>query len=227
MARSAPIRRASRTAGSRKRAEGNAGRYHHGALREALLEAAERILRRDGIGGLSLRAAAREAGVSHAAPKNHFGDVTGLLSELAALGFERFAATIGRGLQAEDSPDRRLAALGRGYVAFARAHPDLFLLMFRSERLDMSRPALRAAAGGSLRLLSEAVGARRGERMAGNPTLDQLAEIAVSWSLAHGFSMLLIDNRLRPLLAELPPDTGADLLFSAMLDVLRSRRRGG
>jgi AcrR family transcriptional regulator len=196
-------------------------------LREALLEAAERILRRDGIGGLSLRAAAREAGVSHAAPKNHFGDVTGLLSEIAALGFERFAATIGRSLQDEDSPDRRLAALGRGYVAFARAHPDLFLLMFRSERLDMSRPALRAAAAGSLRLLSEAVGARRGEKVAGNPTLAQLAEIALSWSLAHGFSMLLIDNRLRPLLAELPPDTGADTLFSAMLDVLRSRRRDG
>jgi AcrR family transcriptional regulator len=196
-------------------------------LREALLEAAERILRRDGIGGLSLRAAAREAGVSHAAPKNHFGDVTGLLSEIAALGFERFAATIGRSLQDEDSPDRRLAALGRGYVAFARAHPDLFLLMFRSERLDMSRPALRAAAAGSLRLLSEAVGARRGEKVAGNPTLGQLAETALSWSLAHGFSMLLIDNRLRPLLAKLPPDTGADTLFSAMLDVLRSRRRDG
>lgn len=227
MTRSAPIRRVSRAAGSRKRAEGNTGRYHHGALREALLEAAERILRRDGIGGLSLRAAAREAGVSHAAPKNHFGDVTGLLSEIAALGFERFAATIGRSLQDEDSPDRRLAALGRGYVAFARAHPDLFLLMFRSERLDMSRPALRAAAAGSLRLLSEAVGARRGEKVAGNPTLGQLAETALSWSLAHGFSMLLIDNRLRPLLAKLPPDTGADTLFSAMLDVLRSRRRDG
>ncbi|MBL8690083.1 MAG: WHG domain-containing protein [Rhodospirillaceae bacterium] len=192
-----------------------------------MLEAAERILRRDGIGGLSLRAAAREAGVSHAAPKNHFGDVAGLMSELAARGFERFAATMGRSLQAEDAPDRRLAALGRGYVAFARAHPDLFLLMFRSERLDMSRPALRTAAAGSLRLLSEAVGARRGEKMAVNPTLAQLAEIAVSWSLAHGFSMLLIDNRLRPLLAELPADNGADLLFTAMLDGLRSRRRGG
>ena len=53
------------------------------------------------------------------------------------------------------------------------------------------------------------------------------SETALSWSLAHGFSMLLIDNRLRPLLAKLPPDTGADTLFSAMLDVLRSRRRDG
>ena len=66
--------------------------YHHGSLREALLQAAERILERDGIQGLTLRAAAREAGVSHAAPKNHFGDMTGLLSDLAAVGFERFVA---------------------------------------------------------------------------------------------------------------------------------------
>src|SRR5260370_35219413 len=64
--------------------------YHHGSLREAMLRAAERILERDGIAGLTLRAAAREAGVSHAAPKNHFGDIRGLLSELAALGFARF-----------------------------------------------------------------------------------------------------------------------------------------
>src|SRR5512139_1646614 len=64
--------------------------YHHGALRDALLQAAERVLERDGLPGLTLRAVAREAGVSHAAPTHHFGDLTGLLSELAAIGFRRF-----------------------------------------------------------------------------------------------------------------------------------------
>src|SRR5215210_6599564 len=64
--------------------------YHHGALRDGLLEAAERVLERDGLGGLTLRAVAREAGVSHAAPTHHFGDLTGMLSELAAIGFRRF-----------------------------------------------------------------------------------------------------------------------------------------
>src|SRR5499433_3947205 len=68
--------------------------YHHGALREALLTADERILERDGMPGLTLRAAAREAGVSHAAPTHHFGDLTGLLSELAALGFRQFNAAM-------------------------------------------------------------------------------------------------------------------------------------
>ena len=76
--------------------------YHHGSLREALLQAAERILERDGIKGLTLRAAAREAGVSHAAPKNHFGDLSGLLSELAAVGFERFVATLQAGVRDGD-----------------------------------------------------------------------------------------------------------------------------
>src|SRR6478735_4730536 len=68
--------------------------YHHGSLDTALLDAAERILEEKGIQGLTLRATAREAGVSHAAPKNHFGDLTGLLSELAAVGFGRFRAAM-------------------------------------------------------------------------------------------------------------------------------------
>src|ERR1043166_3542477 len=76
----------------KRRTAKRAAPYHHGSLREAMLRAAESILERDGIQGLTLRAAAREAGVSHAAPKNHFGDLSGLLSELAAVGFERFVA---------------------------------------------------------------------------------------------------------------------------------------
>src|SRR5438046_7955088 len=64
--------------------------YHHGALRDALLQAAERVLERDGLAGLTLRAVAREAGGSHAAPTHHFADLTGLLSELAASGCRQF-----------------------------------------------------------------------------------------------------------------------------------------
>ena len=61
--------------------------------------AAERVLERDGLGGLTLRAVAREAGVSHAAPTHHFGDLTGLLSELAAIGFRHVQRGDGRGSQ--------------------------------------------------------------------------------------------------------------------------------
>ena len=198
--------------------------YHHGSLRKALLQAAERILERDGIQGLTLRAAAREAGVSHAAPKNHFGDLSGLLSELAAVGFERFVAFMQANVREGDPPPQRLAALGRGYVTFARTHPGLFLPMFRSERLDMQRPALRAAVDASSRVLSGTVGAVRDESLAPELTMSQAASVVGAWSLVHGFAMLLLDGRLKTLMARLPPGTDADALLTAIFDGRRSKR---
>ena len=190
--------------------------YHHGSLREAMLQAAERILERDGIQGLTLRAAAREAGVSHAAPKNHFGDLSGLLSELAAVGFERFVALMQANVRESDPPPQRMAGIGRGYVTFARTHPGLFLLMFRSERLDMQRPALRAAVDASSRVLSGAVGAVRDESLAPELTLSQAASVVGAWSLVHGFAMLLLDGRLKALMARLPPGTDPNALLGAI-----------
>ncbi len=190
--------------------------YHHGALREALLKAAERLLERNGVQGLTLRAAAREAGVSHAAPKHHFGDLSGLLTELAIIGFERFRNYLAAGLRDDLSPPEKLGAIGRGYVAFAKAHPGLFLMMFRSERLDMSRPALRAATRASQEVLESALGqgGAGGERL----TLEAAGRIASAWSLVHGFSILLIDGRWRPLLARLPEGTTAEDLLEAVID---------
>src|ERR1700737_3770146 len=156
-----PSREALR-AGKKRRAAKRAAPYHHGSLREAMLRAAESILERDGIGGLTLRAAAREAGVSHAAPKNHFGDVMGLLSDLAAVGVARFRAAMEAHIRKSDPAPARLEAIGRGYVSFARTHPDLFLLMFRSERLDFTRPALRSAADAAPATLAGTVRGWRG-----------------------------------------------------------------
>src|SRR5262247_3549711 len=101
----------------RPRRAAAAAPYHHGSLREAMVEAAERILERDGIAGLTLRAAAREAGVSHAAPKNHFSDIRGLLSELAAVGFVRFGAALVANIRKSDPAPAQLEAIGRGYVS--------------------------------------------------------------------------------------------------------------
>ena len=211
-----PSPRATQTGARKLRKPKRPESYHHGSLRRALLQAAERILERDGIQGLTLRAAAREAGVSHAAPMNHFGDLSGLLSELAAVGFERFVAMMQTNLRDDDPPARRMDTIGHGYVAFARAHPGLFLLMFRSERLDMSRPALRAASSASAQVLSGAVAARREENVDASLTLPQAAGIVAAWSLVHGFAMLLLDGRLQPILARLPPGNDADTLLEAI-----------
>src|SRR5215471_10168940 len=214
----APSRKA--LPGKKRRAAKRAAPYHHGSLREAMLRAAESILERDGIGGLTLRAAAREAGVSHAAPKNHFGDVMGLLSDLAAVGFARFRATMEAHVRKSDPAPARLEAIGRGYVSFARTHPDLFLLMFRSERLDFTRPALRLAADAALDVLAGTVRAVRDEPMQATLTVPQAAQMVVAWSLVHGFAMLLLDDRLKQLIARLP--AGVDEM--AFLPAIFERR---
>src|SRR2546430_15993396 len=102
----APSRKAPR-AGKKRPAAKHAAPYHHGSLREAMLRAAESILERDGIGGLTLRAAAREAGVSDAAPKNHFGDVMGVLGDLAAVGVARVRAAMGAHIGKSDPAPAR------------------------------------------------------------------------------------------------------------------------
>lgn len=183
--------------------------YHHGALREALLAAAETIIRRDGLPALTLRAAAREAGVSHAAPSHHFGDLPGLLTELAAVGFARFAAQL---KEINASPHRKRWDGARAYVAFAGANPALFQLMFRSDRLDISRPSFVAARAEAYRLLAQARGV-----VTDTPSVEELGNIIGGWSLIHGFSMLLLDGRLKPVLAAAPEGTSMDDLFEAVL----------
>jgi AcrR family transcriptional regulator len=182
-----------------------------------MLAAAERILERDGIAGLTLRAAAREAGVTHAAPKNHFSDVRGLLSELAAVGFARFGAALVADVREDTPPKARLAAIGHGYVTFAQRNPGLFLLMFRGERLDFRRPSLRTAAEAAFGVLAGVVGAQRREPPNTPLTLSQAAHITAAWSLVHGFAMLMLDGRLKPLIASMPDGTDEMTLLAAIL----------
>jgi AcrR family transcriptional regulator len=165
--------------------------YHHGSLRQALLDAAEAIIDRNGVDALTLRGAAREAGVSHGAPAHHFGDLAGLLSDVAAAGFVRLRETI-EAEAAGAEPEDYVRALGRGYVRFARRHPGVFLLMFRSGRLDWSSPALSAAGPAAFALLS-----RRGpDAQDEGDAVERLAVASTRWSLVHGLAMLVIDGRL-------------------------------
>ncbi len=206
-------RSAARTSGGSEDAP-----YHHGALRDALLKAAETVLERDGLAGLTLRAVAREAGVSHAAPTHHFGDLTGLVSELAAIGFRQFNAAMGAAGSISGSGLEKALARAKAYVAYAQAHPGMYGLMFRTERLDMTRPSLHEAAHASFAGLAGAIGASRHEQIAEQAlTLEQAAAIARAWSLVHGFTMLLLDHRLSDILHRLPEGTDAETLLDAML----------
>ena len=157
VARRRPAKPAAERPASRRRRPAGETPYHHGDLHDALLAAAERVLERDGLAGLTLRAVAREAGVSHAAPTHHFGDLTGLLSELAAIGFRRFNEAMAAAGRNETHSLMKALARAKAYVAYAQARPGMYGLMFRTERLDMTRPSLHEAATASFEGLANAV----------------------------------------------------------------------
>ena len=188
--------------------------YHHGALRHALLAAAEARLAQAGPDSLTLRAIARDVGASHTAPRNHFDDLTGLLSELAAMGFERFARHLLAAAADQPTAMARLNATGRAYVEFALAHPGLFQLMFRGERLDVTRPALRDAMARAYLVLQEAVAAAHP-----SDAEEMSARVARAWSMAHGFAMLLLDDQLGPLLGDQAGAAGAMRLLDTILAI--------
>ncbi len=195
-------------------------RYHHGDLAAALLRAAEAVLKRDGLEALTLRAVAREAGVSHTAPQHHFGDLTGLLSELAAVGFTRFRDAMLGAAEAAGADERtRGRALGRAYIDFARENPGLFLLMFRSGRIDMRRPALLAAGDAAFAVLANARGVAAPQAM----TLPQAANVTATWAFVHGLAFLSIDRRLDGVLHALPPGTTEDDLLAAVVEGMLTR----
>jgi AcrR family transcriptional regulator len=171
--------------------------YHHGDLRRALLEAAEAELAEKGPEGFTLRGCAKRAGVSHAAPAHHFGDVAGLLSALAAEGFERFLKTTAARMNTADPGDSRarLIAMGLGYIDFARANPALFSLMFSSRKADFDDEKLQQAAAASFEQLVAGVGAVGG--LDPLSTREGRRQLAATWAIVHGLSHLLLSHRMK------------------------------
>lgn len=169
--------------------------YHHGDLREALIAAGTEIVERDGLAAFTLRACARKAGVSHAAPKNHFASVEDLIAEIAARGFESFHAALEKSASAAagQSPGARLIAMARAYVAFARAHPGVYGLMFRPGMAIRPSPHLEQAGKAAWMQLYDAVGAVTGPGRG-----DGHVKAAHVWSLVHGLASLVVDGKLPP-----------------------------
>jgi AcrR family transcriptional regulator len=171
--------------------------YHHGNLHKQLLAAAEQILSEKGVEGFTLREAARRAGVSPAAPAHHFNDATGLLTEVATLGFAELAQMLGDAdAKAGPDPRSRLAAQGRAYVAFALKYPARFQLMFRSARLDPTRGNFAVVADRAFTLLADAVRdltqIPRGTAL----TPDANGKVVALWSVVHGFAHLVLDGQM-------------------------------
>jgi AcrR family transcriptional regulator len=208
--------------------------------REALLKAARAELVEHGNAAISLRAVARRAGVSHAAPKFHFGDRAGLLTAVATEGFQALAAALRQAVQhqgdhtpdgpeSEPSDAQRLAALGRAYVDFGLADPALFDLMHRPSELHPGDPGLSRAQRESMEILASAVGRVASPvstaGSSGPPTL-----ALISWALVHGLVTLTRDGALQAASGMREPADVADLVrnltevFSARISEAPARR---
>ena len=108
--------------------------YHHGDLRRALIDAASRLLESEGPSALSLRAVAREAGVSPAAPYHHFKDKGELLDAVAHEGWTLLDQALGKAKAEAPSPREAMNNIGVAYVCFARENPALYRVMYDTAR---------------------------------------------------------------------------------------------
>jgi len=171
--------------------------YHHGDLRQALVDTALTVLTEKGVEAFSLRETARRTGVSPAAPKHHFTDTKGLLTALATLAFTRLADALDR---ADDAagPDRRarLMAQAQAYAGFALSDPALFDLMWRASLLDLTNPQLQAQKARAFDSLDQLIrGANAPDLALDDPVM---APTFACWSLVHGFARLMLDGGFGP-----------------------------
>jgi AcrR family transcriptional regulator len=187
--------------------------YHHGNLREALIDAALDLARAGGPDAVVVREASRRVGVSHNAAYRHFPDREALLSAV----LERCAAALSGAMEArleavgpqDGTPERafrRLEATGRAYVEFALSEPGLFRTAFAVKRPQETGSGPYALLNAQLDGLVEAGAIARERR--------PYAELS-AWSAVHGLSALLVDGPLR----ELPPpvrDAALDHLLATV-----------
>lgn len=187
-------------------------KYHHGDLRRALMDAALSCVVERGVAGLSLREAARRAGVSTAAPYHHFESLEALIQALCDEGFAGLeAAMAAAGDAAGPDPGARMAALGCAYVRFALAHPGHFRLMFS---VPVPAGALNADdTTGFGRMLA----AMRALQAAGQAPAGPVGPLALlAWTTVHGLATLLLDGPLKAGLLELEAE-GLDQALTGLL----------
>jgi AcrR family transcriptional regulator len=165
--------------------------YHHGDLRAAMVEAALKLIAKNGPRGFSLSEAARLAGVSVGAPYRHFADKEALFSDIAAQGFDELCGRIEAAAKTSpDDPRKGLVAIGMAYVRFAVERPSHFQVMFDSAIHRRKDPAVDGPADRSFQILAETVhNAAVKKDVRSEETLT-----AAIWALMHGHAMFAMDD---------------------------------
>ena len=188
--------------------DGSASRpYHHGDLSRALVLAGRRILESQGIAALSLRAVAREAGVSPAAPYHHFKDKGELLDAVAEEGWRELGASIVRARREAASPGKAVTEIGVAYVCFARANPALYRIMYDAACDRESMPGHGKAADDDNGWTQVAQAIIEAGSCANDPRELELATIS-AWCLAHGVAEMAGFREFDELKTELGGEEG-------------------
>ena len=198
--------------------------YHHGDLRQALIEETVRLVEAEGLTALTLRKVARQVGVSHAAPAHHFKDLDGLLQAAAVFGHDALRAALQAGVARSTKRDgvSRLREAGLAYVEFAVEHAALFGLMFHPAlgRRPWS-PELERSAVAAFDVLLETIrlAQEQGAVRAANPRDLALA----AWSALHGLAVLVTGGQAAHKGFRLESRRLAETVAAVLFEGLRAR----
>ena len=201
-----------------KRKYAKKGAYHHGNLRRALLDSALAMVEKEGPRGVSLRAVARIAGVSPAAPYRHFAGKEGLLAAVAEEGFRALEAKMQAAC--DDADGIALAefrAIGYAYVRFAASNPSHFRVMFGPEISDTSEhPSLREASERASQIIADAIAKCQRPGLEGGDA-DPKRLFISAWATFHGLATLIVDGQLAD---SVGTDAELEALGNSVTDVI-------
>jgi AcrR family transcriptional regulator len=191
--------------------------YHHGDLEGALIPAVRRLLERDGVGGFSIAEACKEIGVSTAAPYKHFADKQDILNHVAMSGFEDMKTEMETAIAGHpDNATRRIAAMGKTYVAFALANPGTFKLMFGSNPHIKENETVQTTGQSCYDVLVREVARYLGSTADAE---DSRRLSVLLWTFVHGVASLSMDKDYSA--AKMPVDT------DQLIDVATERLLAG
>lgn len=200
--------------------------YHHGDLRRALVDAARRLLEAEGPAALSLRAVAREAGVSPAAPYHHFKDKSELLDAIAHEGWVLLDRAMAEA-KANAEGRQKLTALGIAYVCFAREHPALYRVMYDAARQHEALPLADEEGEDDAYCKVRQTLIELGASADGADDLDlELATVA-AWCAAHGLAEMAGFKQFEHLVAALGGETAFFRAVFSHMGLFPRPRHGG
>lgn len=168
--------------------------YHHGNLRETLLDATAHLIAEAGATGFTLREVARRAGVSHNAPYRHFRDKDELIASVAAQGFRELNQAMLDAAERQPTALDRLKRAGWAYVAFALRRPEHFTVMFDAPISKIRYPECETASKEAFGTLVNLINLCQSEGQL--PAGDSMTRTLVAWSIVHGIAKLAIAERL-------------------------------